>query len=207
MIDHLVLATPDLVATSAAIARAWGVEVVAGGAHTGLGTRNALTGLGAGVYLEIVGPDPGQPPPRRPRPFGVDHLTQPTLVAWCARPAMPLADVVNRVASHGVHLGDIAEMSRARPDGVALHWRLTFPLLGPPHEGCVPFLIDWLDSSHPAESLPHQARLDALHLVHPQADVLNAVLAEIGHTRAIHVEQGPAQLWAEVHTPNGAVSL
>lgn len=207
VIDHLVLATPDVAETAAQVQREWGVQVVAGGSHAGRGTHNALTGLGAGVYLEIVGPDPAQPDPPFPRPFGVDELQAPALVAWCARPSLPLADVVDRIGTRGLDVGPIADMSRTRPDGVQLRWRLTFPLLEPPHRGTLPFLIDWLDSPHPTESLPHEAHLTTLHIVHPRADLVRAILGEIGHTRAIEIEQGPAGLWAEVHTLRGDVRL
>lgn len=207
MIDHLVLATPDVAATAAQVQREWGVEVVAGGAHAGLGTHNALTGLGAGVYLEIVGPDPTQPDPPLPRPFGVDEMQAPALVAWCARPSHPLADVVGRIATHGIDLGPIGDMSRTRPDGVRLDWRLTFPLLHAPHRGTLPFLIDWLDSPHPTDTLPHDAHLTTLHIVHPRTELVRAVLGEVGHTRAIDIELGPARLWAELRTPRGDVRL
>ena len=43
-----------------------------------------------------------------------------------------VAEVAERVSAQGIEIGPIAEMSRARPDGVELHWRLTFALLGPP---------------------------------------------------------------------------
>ena len=68
MIDHLVLATPDVEATAHDIRRGWGITVIAGGIHTGRGTRNGLAGLANGSYLEIVGPDTEQPdPPFRAR--------------------------------------------------------------------------------------------------------------------------------------------
>ena len=210
MIDHLVLATPDVDTTSAEIRSQWGVTVVAGGSHTGRGTRNELTGLGGSTYLEIVGPDAEQPEPNGPRPFGVDQLTQPSFVAWCARPAHPLDDVLARLAAQGVELGPAAEMSRLRPDGVQLNWQLTFPLLDAPHRGALPFLIDWLDSPHPTASLPHAAQLMSLHIVHPQADMIRTVLVEIsrgatGLTTLIEVEEGIARLWAEVSTPRGVL--
>lgn len=40
-----------------------GVQPVSGGSHQGMGTTNFLVGLGAGAYLEIIGPDPNQPQP------------------------------------------------------------------------------------------------------------------------------------------------
>lgn len=212
MIDHLVLATPALDATSAQIRSEWGVTVVTGGSHSGLGTRNELTGLGDNTYLEIVGPDDEQPEPDGPRPFGVDHLTQPTFVAWCARPTQPLGDVLSRLAALGIDLGPVAEMSRIRPDGVRLDWQLTFPLLGEPHHGALPFLIDWLDSPHPSSSLPHDAQLLSLRISHPQADMVGALLAELsrgttGPRTTIELEPGPARLHAEVSTPRGVLLL
>ena len=207
VIDHLVLATPDVRATAAQVHADWGIEVVAGGAHTGRGTRNELSGLGGSAYLEIVGPDDAQPDPPFPRPFGVDALAAPVLVAWCARPTRPLAEVVARVAAHGIDLGPIAAMSRTRPDGVELQWALTFPLLGTPHEGTVPFLIDWQQSPHPSATLPHTAQLTRLHLVHPQPDLLRAILTEVGGSDVIDVEQGPAKLAAELNTLRGPVRL
>jgi hypothetical protein len=203
MIDHLVLATPDVAATSAALAADWGVTLSPGGSHVDRGTRNELTGLGAGTYLEVVGPDAGQPDPSFPRPFGVDDLTEATLVAWCARPPMPVHDAVAACRALGVDLGDDLPMSRARPDGVLLQWRLTFPLLGHPYHGTVPFLIDWLDSPHPALSLPHQCTLRTLHLTHPQADVVRAVLAAVGGDPRVEIAQGPTALAAVVETPAG----
>ncbi|MBI4935436.1 MAG: VOC family protein [Actinobacteria bacterium] len=207
MIDHLVLATPDVPATAAEIRASWGIELAPGGSHVGRGTRNELTGLGGATYLEVVGPDPTQPDPALPRPFGVDDLPTASLVAWCARPRRALPDVLNAIAALGMDLGGAMEMSRARPDGVLLQWQLTFPLLGPPHLGVVPFLIDWLDSPHPALDLPHEATLASLHLTHPEADMVNAVLAEIGASSIIEVAEGPASLSAAVHTPRGPVTL
>ena len=46
-------------------------------AMRGMGTTNFLIGLGAGAYLEIIGPDPDQPQPVGGRWFGIDRLTPP----------------------------------------------------------------------------------------------------------------------------------
>lgn len=207
MIDHLVLATPDVVATAAEVRTRWGVPVVAGGQHVGMGTRNELTGLGGGTYLEIVGPDAEQPAPAGPRPFGVDDLAGARLVAWCARPARPLDEVLAGLAAAGFDPGPAAGMSRARPDGVLLQWRLTFPVLAAPHHGVLPFLIDWLDSPHPTAGLPHEATLRTLHLTHPQPDALRAALALLGDDRRVEIAEGTHALAATVDTPHGPITL
>ena len=173
MIDHLVYATPDLEATIGTFADAFGVEPTAGGQHVGKGTRNALIGLHIGprsadgsersCYLEIVGPDLDQPNPDGPRPFGIDTLNQPALVAWCARP-IDLDNARSTLLRQGYDPGPIDAMTRRRTDGVLLQWRLTYPQLSAQFGATIPFMIDWLASEHPTASLPTVLRLEQLEL-------------------------------------------
>jgi hypothetical protein len=207
-IDHLVLAGTDLAALVTDVAEQFGSSPVPGGPHPGRGTRNELVGLGAGRYLELIGPDPDQPPPAGPRQFGIDAITEPTLVAWCARPTRPLADIVAEASVAGFDLGPLASMSRQRPDGVLLQWQLTFPQLATADEGTVPFLIDWGDSPHPTTTLPDGVELLELTLGNPDPDRLRAVLAIVGEFPEITVV--PANrptLHARLHTSNGEVHL
>jgi hypothetical protein len=147
-LDHLVYATPDLEESVRQLAKLTGVQPVEGEPHPGLGTRNHLLGLGELRYLEIIGPDPGQPEPELPRPFGLDDLTEPRLAAWAVR----AADIEARVARSralGYDPGPIEPLSRRTPEGEVLRWRLTYP-----YETVVPFLIDWGRTPHPARRLP-----------------------------------------------------
>src|SRR5579872_4069529 len=81
-IDHLVYATPDLDRGISEIEATLGVKATPGGQHPGGGTRNALVSLGPTTYLEIFAPDPTQPAPEKPRPFGLDNLKRSRLVTW-----------------------------------------------------------------------------------------------------------------------------
>ena len=188
-VDHLVLAAPDLDAAVLAVESALGVELEAGGAHPGLGTRNRLLGLGSGAYLEVIAPDPEQPEPSAPRPFGIDALEAPTLVTWALR--VEGADTPAGYES-------FRAMSRRRPDGSVLSWRLAFPAEGslvPGPVQPVPFLIDWgpVDSGAgvpPGAALPEAVTIEALHLT-GGAEVAAAVHVA-GHSTVQPADGGPA---------------
>jgi hypothetical protein len=176
-LDHIVLATPDLAATVAEIARLTGTSPVPGGAHPGLGTRNFLLGLGEGGYLEIIGPDPEQEAPPAPRPFGIDGLTEARLATWAVKVEnIDIAVAAAREA--GYDPGDPRDMSRETPDGDQLSWRLSIdPERG--RTGLVPFLIDWGRTPHPSVKLP-MVPLVGLEGVHPHPERIESPLAAIG---------------------------
>ncbi len=203
VIDHLVYATPDLDATVADLARR-GLVLSAGGTHDGRGTRNALADLGDGAYLEVIGPDPGQPEPAAPRPCGIDRLTAPRLAAWAVR-VTDLDAAVAGARSQGYDPGDARDMARLRGDGVRLAWRLTpMPGAAPAVE---PFLIAWGDTEHPSRTAARGARLRSFTVAHPDPDGVRQRLAALGVT-GVTVEPAPAPaLRAVVETASGPVEL
>ncbi|MEU5266506.1 VOC family protein [Amycolatopsis sp. NPDC021455] len=145
MLDHLVYAGPDLAEAVARVTALTGVTPAPGGRHLGLGTANHLADLGAGMYLEVIGPDPAQPDPEGPRPFGIDELTEPALVAWAVR-TRDIDATIAAARARGFDPGDAIEMSRETGDGEVLRWRLTPPSA----PGTLrPFLIDWGSTPHP----------------------------------------------------------
>ncbi|AKN72268.1 hypothetical protein QR97_23025 [Streptomyces sp. PBH53] len=201
LLDHLVLATPDLGATVADFARRTGVTPAPGGVHLGLGTRNHLVGLGGRSYLEIVGPDPEQPEPDGPRPFGVDRLAGPSVLTWAISPP-DLDAAVAEARARGHDPGPVRPMSRRTPDGTVLRWRLTD---GGPGEasGLVPFLIDWGDSRHPAASGLPVTPLLAVSASAPDPEEVRGRLAVLG--TSLMLGAGPAALSFTVDSPNGPV--
>jgi hypothetical protein len=203
-VDHLVYATPDLAAGVAQVERLLGVKAVPGGQHPGGGTRNALIRLGEGSYLEIIGPDPDQPKPLRPRRFTIDELKAPRLVTWAAKGA-DLETIVENATKHGVDLGRVQSGSRNRPDGVLLSWRLTVSpeLTG---DGIVPFFIDWGKTAHPTANLPRDCSLVALRGVHPDAKRIQTQLFALGLKLRVDTGSPPAII-ATIRTPRGDVEL
>jgi hypothetical protein len=203
-VDHLVYAVPNLTTGIEHVERILGVKSVAGGQHPGGGTRNALIGLGDETYLEIIGPDPEQPKPVRPRRFGIDNLKSPRLVTWAVK-STDLEATAQKAKTVGLDLGDIQSGSRRRPDGVLLAWRLTVSRTLTA-DGIVPFFIDWGKTQHPANSLPHSCKLIGLRAEHPNARVIEPGLSALGLN--IRIDSGPATaLIATIQTTHGPVEL
>lgn len=208
MIDHLVYASNDLPSASATVTELLGVSATPGGHHVGFGTYNELLSLGDATYLEVIGPDPDQPTPNGPRPFGIDNLTRPALVSWCVRPTRPLAEIIDQASAAGIELGDVRTMSRRRPDGVVLKWESTFPQLTGPFGPALPFMIDWGESPHPTGTLSVAARLVELEVAHPDTRALRMAFDIIGVGPTVALREGaqPA-LRATIASPSGEVTL
>lgn len=159
--------------------------------------------LGGRSYLEIIGPDPEQPPPKGPRPFGVDLLTGPRTVTWAISPP-DLDAAIAPARARGHDPGPARPMSRRTPDGTLLRWRLTGTGHAHP-SGLVPFLIDWGGSPHPAASgLPYTALLEVSATLPDPAEV-RAPLAALD--TGLRLAPGPAALSFTLETPNGPVTF
>ena len=158
-IDHLVLAVPSLDTGITHVEGLTAVAPVPGGAHPGVGTHNALLSLGAPTYLEVIAPDPDQPGVAR-RGFGLDEPpSAPRLVAFAVGTSDLDATVTDlRAAGHAV--ADPYTMTRRRPDGTELAWRLA--MIGGRVGGAHPFLIEWSEGSSPADTNPLGGRFVAL---------------------------------------------
>jgi len=203
-VDHVVYATPDLQAGIDGAARLLGIRATPGGRHPGRGTRNALIALGPASYLEIIGPDPEQPKPSGPRPFGIDDLTAPRIAAWAAK-GTELERLVADAKVHGISFGEVAAGSRQRPDGVVLSWRYTNPQTVIA-DGVVPFFIDWGATPHPSRTAAQGAALLALRAEHPDPNRVRRTLQAIDIDLPVGQASRPA-LIATIDSPRGRVVL
>lgn len=204
IVDHIVYGVDDLEAGMDELAARLGVRPAPGGRHVGRGTHNALLGLGAGAYLEVIALDPEQPRPAGPPPFGLDRLRLPRLVGWASR-TDDIEGQRARALERGHDPGEVRSMSRRRPDGLLLEWRLTRDAPDPDRL-VVPFLIDWGASPHPGESAPGGVRLLELRAEHPDPAAVRAALAALDVT--LPVAEGPEPaLVATLETPHGRVVM
>lgn len=203
-LDHLVYAVSDLESGVSDLERRLGVRASPGGSHRGLGTRNALLALGPECYLEVIGPDPEQTAPPAPRPFGIDRLEAGRLVAWAVK-AADLERRVERARQAGYDPGEVRAMSRQRPDGVRLEWRLTLRS-EPAGDGLVPFLIDWGSTESPAQRAARGCRLINLHALHPRVPHVATLLQALDVELALDPAPAP-ELVAVLETPLGRVEL
>ena len=197
--DHLVYGVADLALGMAAVAARTGVTPRLGGQHPGAGTANALLALGPSTYLEIIGPDPAQA--IAPRWFGLADLRTPRLLGWAAR-VTGLSAALPLIRAQNHDPGPLRAGSRRQEDGRLLRWELSFPADGLLQEaGILPFLIDWLDTPHPAAAAPAGCRLLSLTATHPAPERLAPALAALDLD--LKLTKGPAMLQATIATPLG----
>ena len=175
-IDHLMWGVPDLDAGVRAAEELFGVTPLPGGSHPGLGTRNALLGLGDGVYLEILAPDPAQ---SLAGTMGetLRLLQAPALVTFAVA-SDQLVALADDLREHGYRPRGPVPTQRTTPAGELLAWDLLF-VGGHSFGGLCPFFIDWRDSPHPSVTVPVGARLQDVALGSPDADVLAPLLADL----------------------------
>ncbi|WP_158847817.1 VOC family protein [Saccharothrix deserti] len=201
-IDHIIYAAPDLEAAVADLGTRLGVHAAGGGQHPGQGTHNKLLALGPETYLEIVAPDPDQPEPAGPRPYGVDGVTRGGLVGW-ALGCDDIADALGKARADGFDPGDVIEGHRSAPTGTLLRWHLTRNALT---AGVIPFLISWGDTPHPAASAPAGLVLESLHVEHPDPASVTGPLHALGARVEVRPAPKPA-LVVRVQGPSGSTEL
>ena len=202
LIDHLIYAGPDLDAAVATLHRHLGVEAGGGGKHPGRGTHNKLLALGPRTYLELIAPDPSQPAPATPRPYGVEGIVQGGLVGW----AIAVEDIEAARAyarSHGFDPGPVVDGHREDATGRLMHWRVT---ANAEVAGLIPFLISWGDTRHPAVDAPADLALSALSVEHPRPTEIRTALAAMGADVEVRRAPRPA-LVARIAGPHGEREL
>lgn len=208
MLDHIVLATPDVQASVEEIAAATGIRPELGGHFKGRGVYNHLLALQDDAYLEIIGPDPDQAGHEGPLPFGMHEFEGrgAHVPHWCCKAGDQIEERVAASKAAGFDIGDVRPLGRVLPDGTRLDWHLTIrewpPLLG----GLVPFLINWGESRHPSTTAVKGARLASWHGEHPDLDEVRRAHTVLGVDLELREAAEPA-LVAVIEGPSGSITL
>ncbi|GAA4195434.1 VOC family protein [Microbacterium oryzae] len=176
LLDHVVIAGPDLEELVRWFAERTGVTASPGGVHP-TGTANALVALTVGgergrQYVELIGPDPDRADAALPTTFGIDALTAPVVRTYAVHPDDIDATVAGARA-RGYDPGEVSDLSRRTADGSLLQWRLT---QGEGRRLDVPFLIDWGSTAHPGLGDIPAVELVAFERVEPDPAALQDVL-------------------------------
>lgn len=154
-IDHVIFVVEDLDRAADAMFKAHGLASVAGGRHQGHGTANRIVPLGP-AYLELMAVIDPIEAARSPMGQWAAATERPGLVpaALCLR-----TEDANEEARR-LRLAAIP-MTRTRPDGTVLSWRLVGAdqMFGPER---LPFFIEW-----GVEPEFHPGRAQADHRVTP----------------------------------------
>jgi glyoxalase-like protein len=205
-VDHLLLGTRDLEAGIDWVAKRFGVRAAVGGSHPGRGSRNALIAFRQRRYLEIIAPDPAQPPENLTR--NLRTLDEPRLIGWASASA-DLGTLARRLQERGQRVAGPLDGARIRPDGGKLAWRTIALEAKFEQDGTdpIPFFIQWSPaSSHPSQDSPQGSDLIAFAIEHPKADAVRALLAQSGIDAEVRQAKS-CRLIATLDTPNGRVVL
>lgn len=210
-VDHLIFAASELQEGVDYLQHLLGLRAISGGAHPGLGTRNALLPLGHDCYLEVIGPDPEQNDFAGNRPFGIDTVEGcGHLVGWAAR-REGLAAFREMVNAEATVLGEVIPLSRLTPEGELLEWQLSFLSNADAQLMTVlPFFIDWGETPHPSiqckVQCKEQARLTSLEIEYPHAQSVLPLIEALELEVAVTSADKPG-LRAVIECPNGDVEL
>lgn len=180
LLDHVVIAGPDLPGLVEWFSGLTGVVAAPGGAHP-TGTANALVALTVDGrrgphYIELIGPDPDRIDPEIPETFGISTLVEPRVQSYAVHPTDIDATVAAARAA-GYDPGDVSDLSRRTPDGTLLEWRLT---RGEHRRIDVPFLIDWGTTPHPGFGDIPVIELVSFVRTEPDPEPLQQILVAYG---------------------------
>jgi hypothetical protein len=150
MVDHVLLAVPDLAEAAVVLDERYGLTSAEGGHHPRWGTANRIIPVGT-AYLELI----AVVDPERARGSAIgrwvtnarDGIVQP--LGWAVR-TIAIDDVALRLDL------DIESGSRATPDGRVLRWRLA-GVERAAADPALPFFIEW------GSGTPHPSQLAVTH--------------------------------------------
>jgi hypothetical protein len=201
-IDHLIVVVQNLGEAADQLLFRHGLDSVSGGRHPGHGTANRIVPLGTN-YIELLAV------------ADEDEAQGSEFGRWALQerdPDLKVSALCLRTNDLDAVCRDLqlesTEMSRARPDGSELHWRIAGleAALGAER---LPFFIQWMDETDlPSRvGVNHQAEVEGITAVSISGD--ESKLRRMTHgAESVEIIQGaPGILSATVGKPTGDLVL
>lgn len=202
VLDHIVLAAPDLETAMKDFKKQSGVELTIAGTIKGLGIKCARVSFNDSSYIEVIAPDPKSPGPigELLKAKGIKDMV-PFHYAIRSSKAEELKDEVKKFGYTPDHI----TMFGAKKDGTPRKWEMLY-LYGHKMGGICPFFINWANSDHPCAQLPVVGKLKKFTVRAPEDDPVHELLEHIG-VSSIHIETGKPKFSFQFSSPGGTVKF
>eukprot|EP00934_Nitzschia_sp_Nitz4_P003279 Nitzschia sp. Nitz4//scaffold53_size117307//75085//76980//NITZ4_003774-RA/size117307-processed-gene-0.135-mRNA-1//1//CDS//3329554217//3269//frame0 len=203
VLDHIVLAAPDLSLAMLQFEEMSGIMPTPVGPLQGLGAKTAHIGLDGNRYLEIVAPDL-----ENPGPLGeeLEKLPPGTLTPYYY--SIRSSEVTRLIEGYVYDvLGwdpDHIAMVQALPDNSIRNWDM-LTMYGHDVGGVAPCYVNWKDpSQHPTATIALNATLTTCTVRAPKHHDVHKLITGVG---GIHVEYGAPLLECILGTPKGPLTF
>lgn len=204
VLDHIVLAAPDLDVAMEQFKTLTGMAVRECGSMKGIGIRRARIAFDETTYLEIIAPNASQPGPIGQLIVN-KRLQELTPFAYAIRYAKT-EDLCKQVKQFGYTPDHICMFGAPGDDGTQRKWDMLH-LHGHSLGGICPFFINWDNTEHPGPKLPMVGLLKKFSIRAPIDDPIHALMAHINVKDDIIVLEGTPKLSFQFSSPEGTVKF
>lgn len=202
VIDHIVLAAPDLEEAMEQFEKMTGIGAVVAGSINGLGIKCSRISFNDSSYIEIIAPDPKSSGPigQLLKSKGITELT-PFHFAIRSSKVEALKDDVKKFG----YVPDHITMFGGHKDGTPMKWEMLY-LYGHGMGGICPFFINWSNTDHPCAKLPVVGKLKKFTIRAPENDPVHKLLDFVS-IKGFNVEVGKPKLSFQFSSPEGTIKF
>jgi Glyoxalase-like domain len=202
LIDHIVLAAPNLEEAMEQFEQMTGIAAKIFGAINGIGIRCARISFNDCTYLEIIAPDANQPGPigQLIKSKGIKDMTPFAFAIRSSR-----VEALNDEVPKFKYVPDHITMFGGKKDGTPRKWEMLH-LYGHSLGGICPYFVHWDNTDHPCATLPVVGKLKKFSIRAPSDDPIHELLAHVG-VRDINVEVGTPKMSFQFSSPEGTIKF
>ena len=202
VLDHVVLAAPELEPAIIEFQEKTGIEPRISGSIKGLGIKTARVSFEGDSFLEIIAPAPekGGPIGTLLRASGLTGLVP---FHWAIRNSKT-GELTGSFKKIG-YTPDCISMFGAREDGTPRKWEMLY-LYGHKLRGMCPFFINWDNSDHPCETMPIVGELMHVKITAPGDDLIHKLISET-ESSGFSLDEGSPNFEIKFDSPEGEVEF